>query len=49
MSISELDELLAKRQAMLQLRVQSISKNKKRKIDFAAALAVYINAKPFCF
>jgi hypothetical protein len=46
-SISELDGQLAKRQAILQLRVQSILKDKKRKLDSVATLAVYINAKPF--
>jgi len=41
-------EQLAKRQATLQLGVQTISREKKQKLDSAAALAVYMSAKPFC-
>jgi hypothetical protein len=37
-----------KRQQTLQLRVQSIPRAKKQKLDSAAALAVYITARPFC-
>jgi hypothetical protein len=41
-------ERLAKRQATLQLGVQTISREKKQTLDSAAALAVYMSAKPFC-
>jgi hypothetical protein len=37
----------AKRQATLQLGVQTLSKAKKEKLDSAAAMAVYIGARPF--
>jgi hypothetical protein len=37
----------AKRQQTLQFGVQAISKTKKQKLDHAAAMAVYIGARPF--
>lgn len=36
-----------KRQQTLQLSVQSISRDKRQKLDLAAAKAVYMNARPF--
>jgi hypothetical protein len=35
------------RQQLLQLGVRTLSQAKKQKLDFAAALAVYISAQPF--
>jgi hypothetical protein len=46
--ISKANKRLAKRQVTLQLGVQTIPRAKKQKLDSAAALAVYISAKPFC-
>jgi len=37
----------AKRQATLQLGVQTLSRAKKEKLDSAAAMAVYMGARPF--
>jgi hypothetical protein len=44
---AESSDQLLKRQQTLQLRVQSILRAKKQKLDSAAALAVYMTARPF--
>jgi hypothetical protein len=46
-SASASSERPAKRQQTLQFGVQTISKTKKQKLDHAAAMAVYIGARPF--
>jgi hypothetical protein len=46
-AILKANEQLTKRQAILQLKVQTISREEKQKLDSAAALALYINPKPF--
>jgi hypothetical protein len=45
--LSHFTERPAKRQATLQLGVQTLSQAKKEKLDSAAAMAVYIGARPF--
>jgi hypothetical protein len=44
---AELSNWPLKRQQTLQLRVQSIPRAKKQKLDSVAALAVYITARLF--